>query len=83
MLYINGIVPNVKNVNVNLFADDTLLCVACDTIEETVDKMNEDLSSIYSWLCSNKLSLNIEKTKAMIITLKKNVDRDVKVHINK
>jgi hypothetical protein len=51
-------------------------------MEEATRNMNEDLENIYKWLCHNKLSLNIDKTKAMIITLKKNVNKNQLVHIN-
>jgi DNA-binding transcriptional regulator YhcF (GntR family) len=44
--------------------------------------MNEDLNRIYKWLCFNKLSLNIVKTKAMVITQKKKLDREKQVLID-
>ena len=31
------------------------------------DEMNNDLSKIFAWLCSNKLSLNKLKTEFMVI----------------
>jgi hypothetical protein len=40
-----------------------LIYIAADTIEEVVDKMNEDLTLLAVWLCHNKLKLNISKTK--------------------
>jgi hypothetical protein len=82
VLYMNDIVSVVNNVKINLFADDTLLWIACDSVEEAVTIMNQELEKLYHWLCSNKLSLNIEKTKAMIVTLKKNIDKNMKVKIN-
>jgi hypothetical protein len=33
--------------------------------------MKENLERIHNWLCANKLSLNVKKTKALIITRKK------------
>jgi hypothetical protein len=60
-----------------LFPDDTLLYIAADNLEEAVNKMNADLSSLSNWLNLNKLKLNIEKTKYMIITFKKNINTNL------
>jgi hypothetical protein len=68
VLYINDIVLAVQHSTVNLFADDTLLSVVGGDAEECLNKMNEDLASLTRWLNFNKLKLNIEKTKYMIIT---------------
>jgi Reverse transcriptase (RNA-dependent DNA polymerase) len=56
-----------------IFADDTLIAVSADNIEEAVNKINYDLELISDWLKANKLKLNVNKTKSMIITLKKNI----------
>lgn len=53
-----------------MFADDTLIYVIADSLEEAKLKINEDLSTLYDKLCQNKLKLNIGKTKVMIITNK-------------
>lgn len=68
ILYINDIVTCVKNGNINLFADDTLLCITTTNIEEGISKLNEDLTRIYEWLNVNKLKLNVSKTKWMILS---------------
>ena len=57
----------VKYSSLNLFADDSTLSYACNNIEDGIKAMNKDLSKIYDWTCANKLSLNVTKTKAMII----------------
>ena len=41
-----------------LFADDTNLTVAGESIEEVELAMNNDLLSVHTWLLANKLSLN-------------------------
>jgi hypothetical protein len=48
---------------VNLFADDTLLYIATDNLQDDVNKKNEDLASFSKWLGLNKRKLNIQKTK--------------------
>jgi hypothetical protein len=73
ILYINDIKNSIKFCKVNLFADDTLLYIATDNLQDAVNKINEDLASLSTWLGLNKLKLNIQKTKYMVITFKQNV----------
>jgi hypothetical protein len=63
VLYVNDITHVLKYSRVNLFADDTLMWIACDSIQEALYKMNSDLENVYIWLCFHKLSLNVEKPK--------------------
>jgi hypothetical protein len=77
ILYINDMGNALTYTKLNLFADDTLLYIAADNLEEAVNKMNADLLSLSSWLNLNKLKLNIEKTKYMIITFKKNINTNL------
>ena len=51
-----------------LYSDDTSLlnsniCISRDNL--TV--INDELNKVYTWLCTNRLSLNIKKTKFMIL----------------
>jgi hypothetical protein len=71
ILFINDILKIIKHSEINLFADDTLIAVAADSLEEAVTKINEDLAIVSKWLKANKLKLNVNKTKSMVITLKK------------
>ena len=45
-----------------MYADDTTLFCNFDTTCNP-EKINSELEKIYRWLCSNKLSLNVGKTK--------------------
>ncbi len=76
ILYVNDVTNVVMHSSVNLFADDTLLYVVADSLEEATLKMNEDLEKLNGWLNFNKLALNVNKTKAMIISLKSNLDTE-------
>jgi hypothetical protein len=77
ILYINDIKNVLRYSKLNLFADDTLLYIAADTLDEAVNRMNDDLVSLFQWLAWNKLKLNVQKTKYMVITFKKNVPVDL------
>ena len=49
-----------------MFADDTSVFVTHPNIKIIYKYANEDLNSIYEWLCTNKLSLNYAKTKYVL-----------------
>ena len=62
LIYINEL-PVVSNIfNILMYADDrtTLFCNFDNTHNEST--INNKISNIYDWLCSNKLSLNVSKT---------------------
>ena len=57
----------LKNVD-----DTTLYCNINQNISEAV--INVELLKLWDWLCGNKLSLNIAKTKYMVLhTIKRNL----------
>ncbi|XP_067622537.1 probable RNA-directed DNA polymerase from transposon BS isoform X1 [Eurosta solidaginis] len=67
IIYINDIKNCIKYCKIRLFADDALLTVSGNTIDEAASKIQSDLQAIYKWLCQNMLKINIEKTKWMIM----------------
>ena len=59
-LYINDL-STVSNVfDILIYADDTTLFCNFDNIRN-----ENEINKVYDWLCSNKLSLNVSKTKYM------------------
>lgn len=82
ILYINDIELNCENCNINLFADDTLISVSDINLESAIIKINNNLHTISEWLKINKLKLNTDKTKAMIIghrTIPIDLNTDIKI----
>ena len=75
LIYINDIQQSSNFFNFIKYADDTALLLPISSSNYEPDKINHELNNIYNWLCLNKLSLNIKKTKFMIFhTLHKNID---------
>jgi len=77
----------VNKLNINgqlfLFADDTALVSSGCTWDEVYDNASSDLSLIKKWFDQNTLTLNIEKTKYISITLRNDMDpgpRLLKLH---
>ena len=74
LIYINDL-PMVSNVfDMLMYADDTtLFCNMSQTLDES--RINLEIDKINIWLASNKLSLNVKKTKCMVFhTTNKKVD---------
>jgi hypothetical protein len=74
---INDIVTSIHHSTINLFADDTLLSVSGDNLQDCIEKMNEDLASLSKWVKFNKLKLNVNKTKYMVLSRRR---VDVRAH---
>ncbi|RYX86065.1 reverse transcriptase family protein [bacterium] len=82
ILYINNICKCLKHCIIKMFADDTLVYIIADSIEEAIQKLNEDLEILFDILCQNKLKLNVDKTKMLLVS-NKNIDKsNVNVFMN-
>ena len=81
LLYINDLATVSDAFMPVLFADDTNLFISGNNTEALCKTINDGLSSIQQWLCSNKLSLNVMKTHYMIFTSKNKVIPDIDVKI--
>ena len=62
LIYINDLPNSSDMFNILMYADDTTLFCNFDTTCNS-EKINSELEKLYRWLCSNKLSLNVGKTK--------------------
>ena len=59
-IYVNDL---FKASNPLMFADDTNLSLSHKNIDTLFDIMNVELENVSTWFKSNKLSLNVDKTK--------------------
>ena len=66
LIYINDISKCSDILSMILFADDTNLFFSHKDIDILQETMNNELEKITTWLCTNKLSLNIKKTHFII-----------------
>jgi len=63
LIYVNDIYKASDILNEVMFADDTNLFLSHKNIDTLFTNMNAELHKIANWFKSNKLSLNIKKTK--------------------
>ena len=67
LVYINDLPNCLKHSHVSMYADDTSIYFASNSISEINEAINADLAALKLWLQGNKLSLNVAKTEGMII----------------
>ena len=67
LLYINDI-NNCTLLNLLSFADDTTAYRSGPYNKELFDEVNYELIKIHTWLCTNKLSLNVKKSKVCLFS---------------
>ena len=79
LIYINDL-PNASNFFIRLFADDTFLCAQNENIIKLENEVNSELQKVYNWLVSNKLTLNVSKSKFMIVSRKRQCSMTIKIN---
>ena len=88
LVYTNDLPRAIKNSTTSMYADDTSLCFQSKDLSRINEALNEDLSRLDAWLVSNKLSLNVAKTKSMLVSTKAkrktliNSNQNLQVNIN-
>ena len=70
LIYINDLPQAVRDSTVSMFADDTSVCHQSNDLTQLTEGINNDLWQLDTWLQGNKLSLNVEKTHAMLVCTK-------------
>ena len=67
LVYMNKLPTAIENSEVSLDADDTVLYCFAKGPCELESKLNAGLYNVAMWLKANKLTLNLSKTKSMLI----------------
>lgn len=82
LIYINDLTNAFSHNSPLIFADDTTLTFFATSQDTLNSHINEDLSSLYSWLATNKLSLNISKTNYISYSHHQTIPPPLSVTIN-
>lgn len=73
-IYINDI-PNIFiNSKTILFADDMTIYLIDPSPEQLVMSANQELTQLYQWCLSNRLTINLDKTHFMLFTSKRHLN---------
>jgi len=68
LIYINDMSNCSRELNFVHFADDTTVFFSGDVVDDAVAVVNVELLKVQNWLYANRLSLNTNKTSAMIMS---------------
>ena len=66
IMYVNDLERALDGINVQLYADDTVIYTSGSRIDCTVSRLQLHLNRLHKWCCSNKLTLHPSKTKMVI-----------------
>ena len=70
IIFINDLPLNVTNKSMHIHADDTTQVVAGRNVMEVESTLVEDLRNINKWVSNNRMALNTEKAKSILICRK-------------
>lgn len=75
-IFLNDIVNIQHPSKLIIFADDCTLCTKSPDLHDLTNITEHSLSLIGKWSTLNKLTINLQKTKFMVITYNKNLTTD-------
>ena len=82
MLYINDVYKSSQKFDFILFADDTTVLLQNSNLSDTLGDVTNEFSKVSEWMRSNRLSLNILKTKLVIFDNKTKDTSNANVLLN-
>jgi hypothetical protein len=82
LVYINDLPALSKLFSCILFADDTTLSLCDESYLNLITTTNTELEKINQWTVSNRLSLNINKTAAMIFSNRPHDQHELNILLN-
>ena len=82
IIYINDLPLISKLAKYVFYADDANIIVTADDELELKHKINTILQALNSWVAGNGLKLNLQKTKYMIFTNRRKINREMDLFLN-
>ena len=67
LVYINDLPNCLNRAFPRMFADDTSISIAANSVTELEQIINSELKNLHQWLLAIRLSFNVAKTEFMII----------------
>ena len=67
IFYINDIVTVLNHLKINMYADDCVLYTSGNEWNTMKDNIQPELSKIQLWYTDNRLKVNVEKSKVLLI----------------
>jgi hypothetical protein len=67
IIYLNDLPNSLSNAFTTMYADDTNVFLSGKNLPQLTASLNLELESLSCWFQSNRLSLNVDKTHAMVV----------------
>ena len=67
IFYINDLISVLNVLKVNMYADDCILYTSGNEWNRMCQKIQPELYNVYKWCSANRLRLNIDKSKILVI----------------
>ena len=73
LLFVNDMPLHVQKSTIDIYADDTTLSSSSNwkTIQSLNQALSQDLCKVERWATENKMYMNMQKTKALLVTRKR------------
>ena len=77
LIYINDFGKAANYFSLRLFADDTSLTATGKDLDLLLQRINSELPAIHEWLSSNRLTLNLTKTKHLVFQPRQKINSNL------
>jgi hypothetical protein len=69
LLFVNDIPLHLSSSSADIFADDTQIMASAHylNIQSLTDDLNKDLEAVSEWASNNKMLINVDKTKSLLV----------------
>ena len=84
IFYINDIISVINTLKINMYADDCVLYISGNDWNRMVLKIQPEIDNIQTWCQTNRLKLNINKSKTLVFGSRNklgNIDYNNVLHI--
>jgi len=71
--FVNDMPLSIRDLTLDVYADDTTLskCSSWENVPHLTQVLNQDLKRLDEWSARNKMFINSQKTKSMLVTGKR------------
>ena len=82
LIFINDLNTSIELCGTSMYADDTAVFYFAKDVDDLVLSIQYDMQSISYWMRQNRLSLNVSKTKFMLVGSKQRINQAGNVNIS-
>ena len=75
LIYINDLASVLEYCKVSLYADDTVIYLVNQNVNDALELVQKDLNNLSEWCTRNKLTINSKKTKYCIYGMRSNIKK--------